>query len=210
MKKLLHIACSPRTTASRSRAVAEAFIAELATQKPHVECETLDLSTTPLPLVTPDIVATKGALLAGKDVPDEHRDAWKECEKYIEHFLAADAYLVSTPMWNFSVPYTLKHYIDVIVQPKYLFHYTENGPEGLVTGKPLCLITARGGDYSKESPFHSYDMQEPFLLTVFGFIGITDISMIHAQPLDVTPELTEKSINEACDAARHAARTFDV
>ena len=124
-----------------------------------------------------------------------------------ERFLSADAYLISTPMWNFGIPYTLKHYIDVILQPKYLFRYTEKGPEGLVKNKKMIVITSRGGDYSTEQ-MKAYDFEEPYLRTAFGFTGITDITFINAQPMDMGPELQEQKIREAQNKARQAANNF--
>lgn len=105
-------------------------------------------------------------------------------------------------MWNFGIPYSLKHYIDIILQPKYLFKYTDKGPEGLVKNKKAVIISSRGGDYSAESPFHAYDLQEPYLRIVFGFIGINDITFINAQPMDAFgPEVQNKKIEEAKNTA---------
>src|SRR5664279_4609709 len=99
-------------------------------------------------------------LLSGKELSGKSKEAWKKIEAEITRFMAADVYLVSTPMWNFSIPYMLKHYIDVIVQPKYLFRYTASGVEGLAKNKKMLVIASRGGDYSPGSPSHLADFQE--------------------------------------------------
>ena len=133
---------------------------------------------------------------------------WKEIVQHIERFLSADAYLLSTPMWNFSIPYLLKHYIDVIVQPKYLFQYTNTGTvEGLVKNKKMIVITSRGGDYST-SESSAFDHQEPYLRTVFGFVGIKDIEFIKAQPMDMGEEIQAQKIQEAKDKAKEIAKRF--
>ena len=110
-------------------------------------------------------------------------------------------------MWNFSIPYKLKHYIDIIIQPKYLFRYTEKGPEGLVKGKKMVVVSSRGGDYSAGG-MRQYDMQEPYLRAIFGFVGITDITFINAQPMDMGPDLQKRKIGEAQATARKIEENF--
>ncbi len=105
-------------------------------------------------------------------------------------------------MWNFTIPYVLKYYIDCIVQPGYVFRYDEMGrPVPMVHGKKMVCVTSRGGDYSPGSPFHPYDFQEPYLRAIFGFIGITDVDFINAQPMDITPDLREMSSLSASQQA---------
>lgn len=203
MKKLLHIIATPRGGESRTLKVSDAFLVSFRSSHPDWTIENLDLSNEDLPSLTLKRVDGKYVLLSGKDLSGDLEEAWKEIIKHIERFLSADAYLISTPMWNFSIPYTLKHYIDVILQPKYLFRYTEKGPEGLVKNKKMIVITSRGGDYSTDQ-MKAYDFQEPYLRTVFGFAGITDITFINAQPMDMGPELQERKIKEAQSKARQA------
>lgn len=120
----------------------------------------------------------------------------------IEEFLAADVYLLSAPMWNFSIPYVSKHYIDAIVQPRYLFAYDATcTPVHLVHDKRMVCVTTRGGDYSPVSPMHAYDAQESHLRQIFGFVGIADLRFIHAQPTDLTSDLRSKAIDEATEDA---------
>jgi FMN-dependent NADH-azoreductase len=147
-------------------------------------------------------------LLSGKDLSGESKEAWKEIISEIERFLSADTYLISTPMWNFGIPYRLKHYIDIILQPKYLFQYTASGPEGLVKNKKMAVITTRGGDYSS-ADFRKFDLQEPYLRAIFGLAGITDIVFINAQPMDAMgPEVGNKKIKEAQTQAKKIAEDF--
>ena len=135
------------------------------------------------------------------------QEAWKDVVRNIERFLAADHYLISTPMWNFGIPYFLKQYIDVILQPNYLFRYTQNGPEGLVKNRKMTIITSRGGDYGPGSPFHAYDLQEPYLRAAFGFAGLTDIAFINAQPMDALgPDVCKEKLDEAIMKAEELAR----
>jgi FMN-dependent NADH-azoreductase len=111
-------------------------------------------------------------------------------------------------MWNFSISYVLKHYLDVIVQPKYLFRYTATGVEGLVKNKKMVIVTSRGGDYST-SPVKAMDCQEPYLKTIFNFVGITDILFVNSQPMDALgPKVRDQKIEVAISLAKNAGEKF--
>lgn len=207
MKKLLHIIVTPRGEESRTLRVTGAFLDAFKKTHPDWTIEELDLAKENLPPLTLKRVDGKYVLLGGKDLTGEFKKAWEEIVRYIEHFLSADAYLISTPMWNFSIPYTLKHYIDIIIQPKYLFRYTPTGAEGLVKNKKMMVVASRGGDYTPET-MRKFDLQEPYLRAVFGFVGITDVTFVIAQAMDMGPELQEKNIKEAQAKAREEAARF--
>ncbi len=207
MKKLLHIIATPRGKESRTLAVTGAFLEAFKTGHPDWAVEELDLSKENLPSLTLKRVDGKYVLLSGKDLSGDLEEAWEEIVRHIERFMSADGYLISTPMWNFSVPYTLKQYIDVIVQPKYLFRYTATGAEGLVKNKKMVVIASRGGDYTLPET-RAADFQEPYLRTVFGLCGIKDMTFVIAQPMDMGPELQKQKIGEAQQAARLAVAKF--
>ena len=165
----------------------------------------LNLAQEKIPDLSMKRVDGKYVLLQGKDLFGGLRESWEEILQHIERFLAADLYVISTPMWNFHIPYMLKHYIDLIVQPKYLFRYTENGStEGLAKNKKMVVICSRGGHYSSPETQH-YDFQEPYLRTIFGFVGITDITFIKAEPMDMGEEIQKRKIKEAQSAAKQLA-----
>lgn len=209
MNKLLHIIAAPRGADSRTLEVSRAFTDGLKKKYPSCRIDELNLFQEPLPELTLKMISGKYMLLSGRDLSPEAQKAWEPIESHIRRFLSADAYLISSPMWNFSIPYPLKHYIDIIIQPKYLFRYTDKGVEGLVKNRKMVVITSRGGDYGPESPFHSYDFQEPYLRAVFGFVGLTDITFINAQPMDALgQEVQDKKIEEAKALARKAAEAF--
>ncbi|MFA4982442.1 MAG: NAD(P)H-dependent oxidoreductase [Candidatus Omnitrophota bacterium] len=208
MNKLLHIIASPRGRDSRTLQVSRVFLE--AFKKEHPDCAIAEVNVFEedmQPLVV-KMVYGKYMLLSGKEVDKNMKDAWKNIERYINDFLSADDYLVSTPMWNFGIPYPLKQYIDIILQPRYLFRYTDKGVEGLAKDKKMVVVTSRGGDYSQASPMKGYDLQEPYLRTAFGFIGITDITFVNAQPMDMGVDLQKKAIQEAQASAKEAALLF--
>ncbi len=209
MRKLLHIVAAPRGDESRTLKVSAAFLDAFRSAHPDCAVDELNLWAEKLPPLTIPVVRGKYALLGGKELEGPLRDAWADVIRQIERFLSADAFLVSTPMWNFGIPYVLKHYLDVILQPKYLFRYTETGAEGLAKGKKMVVISSRGGDYGPESPMHSHDLLEPYLRTAFGFVGIDGIVFIAAQPMDAAgPEIAGAALEKAKLLAEKAARAL--
>lgn len=204
--KLLHIIATPRSHASNTLRIANAFLEGMYAKHPDLKVDVLDLFDVDMPTVAGDNIEAKYTLMAGAILDKRRQQAWAQIESFIEHFKAADIYLLTVPMWNFSIPYALKYYIDAIVQPGYTFNYDEQGrPYGMVSGKRMVCITSRGGDYSESSPFHAYDFQEPYLRAIFGWMGITEIEFINAQPMDFTPEIRQVAIEQAIAAVRNLA-----
>ena len=109
-----------------------------------------------------------------------------------------------------GIPYRLKQYIDVIVQPSLTFTYSpEKGYTGLVTGRPMMLLLARGGVYRSGNPLETFDFQETYLRCIFGFIGFTDIRAVTIQgTLQNTAEQGEADMRAATAAAQDAAHEF--
>lgn len=205
--KLLHIISTPRAHESNTMRVSNALLEELYLKYADLDVSVLDLFRADLPSVAGANIDSKYKLMTGQQLDDRYKESWKQIEVNIEHFLGADIYLVSVPMWNFGIPYALKYYIDAIVQPGYLFRYNESGvPEGLVRGKKMICVTSRGGDYAAGTFMHNLDFVEPYLRTIFNFVGITDITFINAQPMDVTLEARRSAILRAIEDARHIVR----
>ena len=208
--KLLHVIATPRKQDSNTMRVATAFLESLHAKSADLSIDTVDLFTGDLPDVAGDNIETKYSLMTSQPINKRHKESWKHIELLIEHFLSADIYLISTPMWNFSIPYALKYYIDSIIQPGYLYKYNEQGlPVGLVHGKKMICVTSRGGDYSEKNPLHACDFQEPYLRAIFGFVGITDMHFINAQPMDITQELREAAIAAAIEEARSLVANYE-
>lgn len=207
MKKLLHIIATPRAEESNTLRVTKVFLEAFKEKRSDWALEEIDLSKEKLPSLNLKEANGKYVLLSGKELKGELKDAWRGIISQIERFLSADSYLISTPMWNFGIPYMLKHYIDVIAQPKYLFRYTQNGPEGLVMNKKMVIVTSRGGEYLSDQ-MRKFDFQEPYLRAIFGLVGISDITFIHAQPMDMGPETRERNIKDAQGKARDLAAKF--
>lgn len=205
MKTLLHLIATPRGDESNTLQVSRAFLESFRAAHPDWDVDELDLSATELPDLTVKRVDGKYVLLEGRELYGDMKESWSEILAHIGRFLAADAYLVSTPMWNFAIPYTLKHYLDVIVQPHHLFRYTATGSEGLVKKRPMTVITSRGGTYATGDA-KAADFQEPYLRFIFGFVGIQDIRFIHAEPMDMGGERRKEALASAMQKAADAGR----
>ena len=183
MDKLLYLQASPLIERSYSISAADAFVKAYQKINPSHIIQTMNLFDMELPAFDGFTLAARYAIMHGTDPSETEKAAWRAVEKVIEEFTGADKYVMAVPMWNFGLPYKLKHYLDVVVQSGYTFAYSpEEGFSGLVTGKPIFIAYARGGAYPPGSEFESYDMQVPYLEHVLGFMGFTDIRRIIVEP----------------------------
>jgi len=209
MSKLLHIQASPRVKSYSTR-VAKAFLDSYRQARPDDRIETLDLFQADIPSFHAPQAKAKYAVAAGQTPRDEAETAWQPVIQTINHFKGFDKYVLSSPMWNFGIPYRLKQYIDVIVQPSLTVAYSpEKGYTGLVTERPLMLILARGGAYQAGNPCETFDFQETYLRSIFGFIGFTDIQAVYIQgTMQNKPEQVEADTRRAIAEASDAAMEF--
>ncbi|MGH7998817.1 MAG: FMN-dependent NADH-azoreductase, partial [Brasilonema sp.] len=187
MAYILQIDSSPRKDRSFSRKFSDEFITAWKNAHPEDTVTYRDVGHNTVPHVDESWIA------AAFTPPDartpELAKAIELSDTLVDEFLAADRYVFGVPMYNFNVPSTFKAYIDQIVRAGRTFAVTEQGGfKGLVEGKKMLIITARGGDFSPGSPAAPYDYQEPYLKTIFGFIGITDITFINVENLGAGDE----------------------
>ena len=207
MAKLLYIEASPRKTRSKSIEVAKTFLDALHRAQPSLEVDTLDLWTTELPRFDGNVLGAKYAILHGQPHTDGQAQAWRQVEKVIARFKAPDCYLFSLPMWNFGLPYILKHYIDVIIQPGLTFSFSPTeGYSGLVKGKKAVAVYARGGAYGAGTGMEGYDLQSKALAGILGFIGLTDLNSIFVEPT-LSPE-SEAAVVKAKEQATALAKKW--
>lgn len=118
-------------------------------------------------------------------------------EAILAEFLASDAVIVGAPMYNFSIPSQLKAWVDLICVAGKTFSYGAEGPKGLCDGKKVIIVSSRGGLYGAGSPAAGMDFQENYLKTVFGFLGITDITVIRAEGVAYGPDAAKAAIESA-------------
>src|SRR6267142_1753021 len=175
--KLLQIDSSARTSSVTRRLTAR-FAEEWEKNHPQGEVIRRDLSATALPQITDDWSAT---YLEDSKLTPEQRSYLSTSDELIEELRAADTVVIGAPMYNFSISSSLKAWIDQIVRVGKTISYGPNGPQGLLAKKKVVVITSRGGAYEKGTAREAFDFQEPWLRHVLGFIGLTDVTFIHAE-----------------------------
>lgn len=210
MSKLLYIQASPRGERSKSNSIADAFIKAYKQANPDDNIETLNIFNAKLPTFDGFTVQAKYTMMHGKEHSSEEEEAWKAVEKVIEQFKSADKYVLSVPMWNFSIPYRLKQYIDILVQPDYTFSYDDKkGYQGLVKDKPILVIYARGGEYAKGTESEALDLQSRYIELIFGFIGFAEIRSIIVEPtLQGGADIARQKVDAAIQKAEQLASSF--
>lgn len=210
MSRILYIQASPRGERSYCIAAADAFIETYKQKNPDDEIVTLNIFETSIPDFDGPAVQAKYRILHGKSHSKEELQAWSEVEKVIEQFTSADKYVIALPMWNFSIPYRLKQYIDILVQPGYTFSYSEDaGYQGLVVGKPMLVVYARGGEYPPGSETEAFDLQKKYIELIFGFIGFEAIRSVVIEPtLQGGPEVAAEKRRQAVNKAKEIAVAF--
>src|ERR1700676_654562 len=178
MKKILHIISSPRGEASYSIKLGKSIIEKITAIYPgSIVKENI--------LVNKQFPHLEEAQITSFFTPPENRtlqnlEALRHSDEAIREIMEADILVIGAPMYNFSIPSTLKAWIDHIVRAGITFKYDEKGPKGLVENKKAYLAVASGGIYS-EGLMKPYDFVTPYLQSVLGFIGITDITVVRAE-----------------------------
>lgn len=195
MSQLLLVTSSLFGDQSKSAQIAGEFVKTWRAAHPGTQVVERALTATTIPHLTLDALS---ALMT----PAENRSAEQSAsvafaDRLIEELEAADTIVLAVPMYNFSIPSTLKAWIDHVARAGRTFRYTAAGPEGLLKGKRVFVITGRGGFYSGESSAKVLDFQEPYLRGVLGFLGLTDIAFIHVEGLKVSPEAAEQAMTRA-------------
>lgn len=127
-------------------------------------------------------------------------------EALLEEFLAADLVVLGAPMYNFSVPSQLKAWIDRVLVAGRTFRYTPDGPLGLVGGKKVVIASTRGGVYSEGDAATVMDHQEAYLRAALGFIGVTDVTIIRAEGMNMS-DRRDRAIASADDQIHELLRS---
>ncbi|MDF4915795.1 FMN-dependent NADH-azoreductase [Vibrio parahaemolyticus] len=186
MSRVLALKSSILGDYSQSNKLVEDFIKHVDQDKLTVR----DLAANPLPVLD---FAVATALRATKDLSQEQQVVVDLSDTLIEEVKAADTLVIAAPMYNFTIPTQLKNWIDLIARAGVTFKYTENGVQGLIEGKKAIVVTTRGGIH-KDSPT---DNVTPYLRTVLGFVGITDVEFVYAEALNMGEDAASKGISDA-------------
>ncbi len=208
---ILHVIGSPKTDTSTSTRIARAFLEgclanDSGQPERRTSVTTLDVWNADLPPFDRELAIAKLAPIVGEKRTAAQNTAWARIEAVIAEFACFDKIVLSTPMWNFSLPYRLKHYIDLLVQPGITFGLNaEMRHVGLLNDRPLQLILTRSSPLPEGSP---EDFQLPYLRHVFSFIGLRDVRALVVEGTTLPAEAREKFIAEQCERARVVGASF--
>ncbi len=202
---LLHVAGSPRKGTSASRDVANRFIDRWADEHPNATIDTLDVWETHIPPFDGPALAAKYAGLSGAPLTDEQTRVWVEIRTLAGRFDRADLILVSVPMWNFGIPYRVKHLIDAITQKDVLFAFDGRRLNGLLAGMRMVIVAARGTPLGGDYPEKDFDHQVAYLRTWARMVGITDVDAITVEGTLFGPDADESARAAARAQAHHLA-----
>jgi FMN-dependent NADH-azoreductase len=203
MKSLLVINTSAAREGSVSRTLVEETVGKLQEAHPFANVVRRDLGANPVPHLS---VETLAGIRGAPSTPEELR-ARALSDELIAELRAADTVVIGAPMYNFGVTTSLRAWFDHVLRAGETFSYSEAGPKGLLPGKRVIIIESRGGLYS-DGPAKAIDFQEPYLRHLFGFMGVTDVTFIHAEKLGFGPEARSAALAQASariSALSHAA-----
>ncbi|PAU75047.1 FMN-dependent NADH-azoreductase [Halomonas salipaludis] len=192
MNNILVINSSVSGEASVSQLLVRSAVQRVLEVNPSAMVTYRDLSDAPVPHLTAYTVAG----VRGMPETQAELAAQALSNELIDELKAADVVLIGAPMYNFSIPSSLRAWFDHVLRPRVTFAYSKAGVQGLLKGIRVIVIESRGGLYS-EGPTKEMDFQEPYLKTLLGFIGITDVTFVHAEKIGSGPEARELAIETA-------------
>ncbi|MEI6335781.1 MAG: NAD(P)H-dependent oxidoreductase [Methylococcaceae bacterium] len=191
MKTLLQLNSSIFSSGGQSTQLADQFVSAWHIKEPETQIIIRDLASDPIPHLDAQRVL---AFFAQPETRTPEQQAYiAESDRLIDEIKQARIIVIGLPMYNFGIPSTLKAYFDQIARAGVTFRYTENGPEGLLTGKKVYIFATRGGLYAG-TPL---DSQTDYVRDFLGFLGITDVEFIYAEGLNTSETAKEAALNQA-------------
>ncbi|GBU14079.1 NADH-azoreductase [Enterobacterales bacterium] len=198
MSKVLVLKSSILANFSQSNQLTDYFVAQYKATHSGSQVTVRDLAADPIPVLDGELVGA----LRPSDAPltPRQEEALALSNTLIEELQAHDVIVIAAPMYNFNIPTQLKNYFDLVARAGVTFKYTEKGPEGLVKGKQVIVLTSRGGIHKDTAT----DLVAPYLSLFLGFLGMSDVEFIFAEGIAYGPEVATKAqaaAKEAIDAA---------
>ncbi|WP_315776966.1 MULTISPECIES: NAD(P)H-dependent oxidoreductase [unclassified Bradyrhizobium] len=182
MPKLLHLVASPRAD-SESSAGAHAFLDRFRQARPGWDVDEMNLWREKLPEFEGEILQAKYARMGGRAFTDGQREAFAVAERMAVRLDLAERVVISTPMWNFGIPYKLKHWLDIINQPGLTFRFDPSrGYLPLLKDRPTLVILASGGDFTSGVSRGRTDLATPYLREALRFMGLRDLHFVAIGP----------------------------
>jgi FMN-dependent NADH-azoreductase len=209
---VLDLFALPRAERSRTRKLRDAFFRAYFEQHPDTQRLQVDLAANfnDLPAWDEWDVQTKFEMLYGEGNLDEDMAArWNALSRWTDQLHAANLVVVSTPMWNLSIPWQLKRWIDAVVQARLTFEVHKGQFRGLLTGRPVVLLVTRDGSYGTTSPLAAWDHQVPYLKTILGFMGLGPFHEVIAEPMGFSgPKVAQEALDKALAEATHLGNSL--
>lgn len=198
MTQILRIDSSVRTEGSHSRELADIWQAAWLKRHPDDKVVYRDLAKKPVPHITNAMLKATDVGMAANDRTDEMKAAIALSDELVDEFLAADRLLMSVPMYNFSIPSSLKAYIDQIVRVGRTFAFEpEQGFYGLAKDKPTFIAVAYGGAGYRDAGYRSLNFVEPYLEGLLSFLGIQSVTFLAIEGTAIDPAIAEATKQEA-------------
>jgi FMN-dependent NADH-azoreductase len=176
--KLLRVDSSARRN-SVSRQLTAHFAEAWRQEHPDGTVIERDLSTTVVPHITDEWV--QAIHTNPESLTPEQKQVLQLSDALVEELVQADTVVIGAPMYNFAIPAPLKAWIDQVVRVGKTVLFAASGPQGILKGKRVFVITSRGGAFRPGTPAERFDYQEPYLRHILAFIGLTDVTFIHAE-----------------------------
>ena len=191
MSKVLVLKSSIRAGYSQSGQLADHLVSEWKAAHPGDDVTERDLAANPIPVLDGELV---GALRpSDAALTPRQQEALDLSNELIAELQAHDTIVITAPMYNFNIPTQLKNYFDLVARAGVTFRYTEQGPEGLIKGKKVVVLSSRGGIH-KDTPS---DLLTPYLTLFLGFLGMSDVQFVFAEGIGYGPEVAAKAASDA-------------
>lgn len=191
MSNVLVLKSSILANYSQSNVLADYFVDQWRQQHSDDKIQVRDLAADPIPVLDGELVGA----LRPSDAPltPRQQDALELSNTLIEELKASDVIVITAPMYNFNISTQLKNYFDLVARAGVTFRYTEAGPEGLLKGKKVYVLTSRGGIHKDTNT----DLVTPYLRVFLGFIGLTDVEFVFEEGIAYGPEMATKAQQDA-------------
>jgi len=209
MRNVLYLKASPRGPRSHSIAVADAFLETWIEKNPDGIITTRNLFEDDMPSFDGPTIQAKYNVLHGLTHDPAQHHAWEQVKKYVDELKACSMLVMAVPMWNFSIPYRLKHWIDLIVQPGLAFETSVDGKVvGLVPDKPVFIAYASGNQYPPGTDAAALDHQKPYLELMLGYIGLKNVRSVRVEATLAGEATVTSRRAKALELAREMAGEF--
>lgn len=191
MSKVLVLKSSILANYSQSNVLADYFVEQWRQQHNDDQIQVRDLAADPIPVLDGELVGA----LRPSDAPltPRQQDALDLSNTLIQELKASDVIVIAAPMYNFNISTQLKNYFDLVARAGVTFRYTEAGPEGLLKGKKVYVLTSRGGIHKDTDT----DLVTPYLRVFLGFIGLTDVEFVFEEGIAYGPDMATKAQQDA-------------